>query len=94
MIYVSSFMKIGSDIQNLLDENKHADTQTARISHKPIPIFFLNKESRLKILGPHFYHSLELATSQSNPGFDLNYSFLNTSSNRFICFNTSTGIDC
>jgi hypothetical protein len=45
VIYVPSFIKIGSGIQKLIGGDTH--TQTARWSHKPT-LFFQNKESRLK----------------------------------------------
>jgi hypothetical protein len=38
MIYISSFIKIGSGIQKLIRGD--TDTQTARSSHKPTFIFF------------------------------------------------------
>jgi hypothetical protein len=42
MIYIPSFIKIGSGIQKL----GYTDTQTEWRSHKPTLIFFLNNESR------------------------------------------------
>jgi hypothetical protein len=44
MIYVPSFIKIGSGVQKLIGGD--TNTQTAWRSHKPTLIF--NKESRLK----------------------------------------------
>jgi hypothetical protein len=41
MIYIQSFIKIGSGIQRLIGDRHHGD----RIS---LPSFFQNKESRLK----------------------------------------------
>jgi hypothetical protein len=47
VIYVPSFINIGSGIQELTGGiHRHTHTQTARWSHKPT-LFFQNKESRL-----------------------------------------------
>jgi hypothetical protein len=48
VIYVPSFIKIGSGIQELIGRI-HRHTGTATWSHKPT-LFFQNKESRLKIM--------------------------------------------
>jgi hypothetical protein len=47
VIYVPSFIKIGSDIQKLICGGGDIHTQTARWSHKPT-VFLQNKGSRLK----------------------------------------------
>jgi hypothetical protein len=48
LMYVPSFIKIGSGIQKLIGGiNTHTNAQTATWSHKP-NLFFQNKESRLK----------------------------------------------
>jgi hypothetical protein len=39
MIYMTSFIKLGSGIQKLLWKDTHVDTQTAMWSHKPTFIF-------------------------------------------------------
>jgi hypothetical protein len=44
MVYIPSFINIGSGIEKLIGW----DTQTLR-QHKPTLIFFQNRESRLKI---------------------------------------------
>jgi hypothetical protein len=49
MIYIPSFIRIGSGIQKLIGARGFKDTQTAWRSHKPTFIFFQNKESRLKV---------------------------------------------
>jgi hypothetical protein len=56
VIYVPSFIKIGSGNQKLIG----GDTQQTRWSHTPI-LFFQNKESRLKrhIIPPHIYYVYE-----------------------------------
>jgi hypothetical protein len=49
VIYVPSFIKIGSGIQKLIGViHRYTHTQTAKRSHKPT-LFFKNKASRLKM---------------------------------------------
>jgi hypothetical protein len=47
VIYIPSFIKIGSGIQKLMGGGEFTDTQTAWRSHKPTFIFFQNKENIL-----------------------------------------------
>jgi hypothetical protein len=48
VIYVPSFIKIGSSVQKLMGGGGgYTETRTAKWSHKPT-LFFQNKESRLK----------------------------------------------
>jgi hypothetical protein len=49
VIYVPSFIKIGSGVQKLIAGNTQTHTRTATCYHKPT-LFFQNKESRLEIL--------------------------------------------
>jgi hypothetical protein len=46
MIYIPSFIKIGSAIQKLIGGRGYTETQTAWRSHKCV-LFFQNNESRL-----------------------------------------------
>jgi hypothetical protein len=54
VIYIPSFIKIGSGVQKLIE----GDTQTATQSHKPTP-FFQIKQSRLKIFKQLLQHKPE-----------------------------------
>jgi hypothetical protein len=52
VIYVPSFIKIGSSVKKLIGEiHIQTNTRTETLSHDPT-LFFQNKESRLKNRGP------------------------------------------
>jgi hypothetical protein len=63
VIYVPSFIKIGSGIQKLI--GGYRDKQTAWRSHKPA-FSFQNKGSRLKIIGKCFLLTSSLAYSSTS----------------------------
>jgi hypothetical protein len=48
MIYIPSFIQIGSGIQNLIGSDTHADTDRMMNDFISVPLFFQNKESRLE----------------------------------------------
>jgi hypothetical protein len=75
MIYVPSFIKIGSGVQKLIGgidghTNKHTHTHTrpATWSLKPT-IFFQNKESRLKTLEWYFLYFFLRMQELNNPNW-------------------------
>jgi hypothetical protein len=77
VIYVPSFIKIGSGIQKLIGGGTHA--QTATCCHKPT-IFFQNKESRLKrsiarnVVGLYYVndtHTIQIYSIYLNDGFEV-----------------------